>query len=49
MVHVYLHSDITVLCSHFHMDWCIPHPVDGVGKVVFSYVDLYLHHGQHTR
>ena len=22
-----LHSDMTVMCLHFHMDWCIIHPV----------------------
>ena len=44
-IHEYLYSDITVTCLHFHMDWCIIHPVDGVAKVVFSDVDLYLKHG----
>ena len=49
MIHERLHSDMTVMCLHFHMDWCIIHPIDGVVKVVFSDVDLYLQHGQHTR
>ena len=43
------HGDITVMCLHFHMDWCIIHPVDGVVKVAFSDVDVHLQHGQHTR
>ena len=43
------HSDITAMCLHFHMDWCIIHPVDGVVKVAFSDVDVHLQHGQHTR
>ena len=49
MIHKYLHSDITVTCLHFHIDWCILHLADGVVKVVCSDVDLYLQHGQHTR
>ena len=40
MIHKYLHSDITVMCLHFHIDWCIIHPVYGVVKVVFSDGDL---------
>ena len=35
MIHKYPHRDITVMCLHFHIDWCIIHPVDGVVKVVF--------------
>ena len=49
MIHERLHSDITAKCLHFHMDWCIVHPVDGVVKVFFSDVDLHLQNGDHTR
>ena len=45
MIHKYLHCDITLMCLNFHIDWCIIHPVDGVVKVVFSDMDLYLQHG----
>ena len=34
MIHERLNSDMTVVL-HFHMDWYIIHPVDGVVKVVF--------------
>ena len=47
MIHQRLYS--VVICLHFHMDWCIIHLVDDAVKVVFSDVDLYLQHGQHTR
>ena len=49
MIHERLHIDMTVMCLRFHMDSCMVHPFDGVVKVIFSDLDLYSQHDQHTR
>ena len=35
MIQERLHSDMTVMCLHFNIDWCIIHPLMGVVKSIF--------------